>query len=233
MDKDTPQFKATKLYNSVWTIDEGGVRCFLVTGSKKAVLIDCCMNGTDQFSELVHSLTKLPIELMLTHADRDHIGGQQYFDAPYMHPSEYDYYCSKGNTTTNVKPLWEGETIDLGETLLEVILIPGHTPGSIAFLDRKRRVLYVGDTVQTGPIHMFGLGRNLDAFIQSLIKLEALKDSFDTIHASHGEVNLGTEWIGKTRAAAEALKAGELEGTEPPFDLPCKVYKHEGITLLY
>lgn len=36
------------------------------------------------------------------------------------------------------RPLWEGTVIDLGFWKFEVILTPGHTPGSIMLLDRGK-----------------------------------------------------------------------------------------------
>jgi hydroxyacylglutathione hydrolase len=38
-----------------------------------------------------------------------------------------------------------GETINLGEILVDVIATPGHTPGHLAFLFREPSVLFVGD----------------------------------------------------------------------------------------
>lgn len=43
--------------------------------------------------------------------------------------------------------LTDGERIDLGGTVLEVLHLPGHTPGSLALYDRERQELYSGDVV--------------------------------------------------------------------------------------
>ena len=52
----------------------------------------------------------------------------------------------------SVHDLHEGEHITAGVYDFEVIHIPGHTYGSIALLDRKRKLLLPGDTVQKdGP----------------------------------------------------------------------------------
>ena len=52
------------------------------------------------------------------------------------------------HSTSDVKdgmiPLKEGDIIDLGDRPLEIIDNPGHTPGSIAILDVKNRVLIGG-----------------------------------------------------------------------------------------
>jgi glyoxylase-like metal-dependent hydrolase (beta-lactamase superfamily II) len=77
-----------------------------------------------------------------------------------MHPAEYAHYYEKPDTCgIEARPLWEGDIIDLGVRKFEVILIPGHTAGSIALLDRENRLIITGDTISAGPIFMFGKDR--------------------------------------------------------------------------
>lgn len=44
-------------------------------------------------------------------------------------------------------PLQDGEIIDLGNRKIEVINTPGHTDGSVCFLDDKTRILFSGDSM--------------------------------------------------------------------------------------
>ncbi|MDR1559876.1 MAG: MBL fold metallo-hydrolase [Clostridiales bacterium] len=227
-------YNITNIADRVHAIDEDGfVQCFLLEGNESAVLFDSCAGGGENFKNAVHSLTDKPIKLVLSHSDQDHTGGQEYFSAPTMHPAEYARYFSKGNEGKLVEPMWEGQMIDLGGIQLEAVLIPGHTPGSMALLDRVNRRLFVGDTISDSQIYMFGDGRDLRAFIASLHKLEAMKTHIETIHPAHGSPSLTTEWFTKTRAAAEKLQRGELPQKEPPFNLPCKLYSYDGVNLLY
>jgi glyoxylase-like metal-dependent hydrolase (beta-lactamase superfamily II) len=200
---------------------------------ERAVLLDSCAGGGKEFEAIVLSLTNKPISLVITHSDQDHTGGNEFFDTPAMHPAEFARYAEMGNQDTNISPLWEGDIINLGDTSLEVVLIPGHTPGSIALLDRDARRMFVGDTISDSHIYMFGNGRDLQAFTQSLRKLESLTPHIDAIHPAHGSQTLSPEWLTKTRIAAEKLLAGELEPQNPPFNLPCKLYSHAGVNLLY
>ena len=48
----------------------------------------------------------------------------------------------------------DGETFDLGGITLEAISCPGHTPGSMVFLDRAHQVIFTGDTVGSGHFWM-------------------------------------------------------------------------------
>jgi len=226
-------FSVTIISDGVWAIDEGMVCSYLVVGSERALMIDSCMSKGTALSELVKELTDKPIDLLFTHTDSDHTGGQDGFGVPMLHPSEYSYYLSKGNEGRTMRPIWEGDVIDLGGRELEAVLLPGHTPGFIAMLNRTERRLFIGDIISDSWIYLFGAGRNLQAFTESLEKLERMTNSFDILHPCHGSKELGTEWISKTREAAEKLLAGELEGTDPPRQMPCKAYHHNGVTLLF
>jgi glyoxylase-like metal-dependent hydrolase (beta-lactamase superfamily II) len=227
-------YEITKIADKIHVIDENGfVQCYLIEGAEGAVLLDSCASGGEDFENAVVSLTDKPIKLVLSHSDQDHTGGQEFFGTPAMHPAEYARYFSRGNPGKPIEPLWEGQVIDLGGVELETVLIPGHTPGSIALFDRANRRLFVGDTVSDSQIYMFGDGRDLRAFIESLRRLEAMAPLIETVHAAHGSSILSTEWFARTRVAAEKLLSGELEPKDPPFNLPCKRYSYEGVNLLY
>ena len=57
-----------------WRIENSGVRMFLLEGTERALLIDSGMIITNA-KEIAEGLTQLPIQLINTHADRDHIAG--------------------------------------------------------------------------------------------------------------------------------------------------------------
>ena len=155
------------LYDKTWTEADGGVRFFLLTGNDKALVIDTGMTGID-IRAAVSQHTDLPCILLNTHADRDHIGGNSQFEEICMHPSEYPFYRHQ-KSDGNLIPVFDGDIIDLGGRVLEIIHLPGHTPGSITVLDRANRCLIGGDPVQkNGSIYMFGPHRSLEAYIVSL-----------------------------------------------------------------
>ena len=161
-----------------YRIEDIKSRFFLLIGEERALLIDSGRTTTNA-KEIAEQLTNLPIELLNTHADFDHIAGNDAFSTAYMHPSEYVNYYDNGQKHPQPTSVWDQEIIDLGNRELQIISIPGHTPGSIAILDRKYRVLYSGDSVQNGRIYMFGKYRNMVAYKQSLHKLVKYKDDFD------------------------------------------------------
>lgn len=205
-----------KMSEDTWRIEDNDVRFFLLAGKKKALLIDSGMQ-IHNAKEIAQQLVSLPIELLNTHADPDHIGSNAEFETFYMHPAEASNYYNTQKKTGNFIPIENGDIIDLGDRKLEIITIPGHTPGSIAVLDIKNSVLYSGDTVQDGTIFMFGVQREIHAYIQSLNKLETMKDRFDTIYPSHGTIPVKPELIAQLQEAARSVLEGKVEATNAEF----------------
>ena len=202
-----------KIDETSFAFDEGGVRFFLLLGTEKALLIDSGMM-TRNADELAREQTNLPLELLVTHADRDHIGSNDVFPWFYMHPSEASNYYNGNGGKVPFRPVFAGDVLDLGDRPLEIIHLPGHTPGSIAVLDRKNRRIFTGDPIQDGRIFMFGVQREMHAYRESLLRLEARKNEFDEIFPSHGSLTVGTDLIMKLYDAAGEILAGNVTGKE-------------------
>ena len=208
--------QAFMIKSGIWRIEDGFVRCFLVEGERKSLLIDSGAT-TDEARKIAESLTTLPIELINTHADKDHIAGNGCFPFALMHPAEAANYYNIGGGTGKILPIGDGEMIDLGDRKLEVILIPGHTPGSIALLDEDEGVLFSGDTVQDGNIYMFGPMRDMHAYIFSLRRLLEYSGRFKIIHPSHGSLSLDRDFIDVLLYKAELCIEGKLR--KEPFTI--------------
>lgn len=224
-----------KIADHFWVFEEDGVRSFLFGGTDRAMLVDTGF-GTLPLHKLVAELTAMPVFLVNTHTDKDHTGCNRDFGSAYMHPAEMDHYQNalpEGCHMEDVCPLWEGEIIDLGFWKFEVILTPGHTPGSIMLLEREKRMLISGDTIQDGTIFMFGVGRNMPAFQSSLKRIIAMADSFDTIWPSHGSYPLTVDIIPGILQGSQDLLDGKLPSQEPPWPMPCKKYTCNVASFLY
>ena len=105
-----------KVCEHFWRIEEDGVRAFLFEGTDRAMLVDTCFGLSPQ-KEIVQKLTAQPVFVVNTHTDMDHVGNNKAFDTVYMHPAEMDYYKQRlpeGCRMSAVRPIWEGDVIDLG-----------------------------------------------------------------------------------------------------------------------
>ncbi len=213
-----------ELFENTWAELDRGVRIFLLAGRERALLVDTGMSGLD-VRGLVSAQTGLPYRLLNTHADRDHVGSNAQFDAFYMHPSEAAFYHHSPNGRGRILPVFEGDVIDLGGRELEIVHLPGHTPGSITVLDRQSRCLIGGDPIQKdGDIFMFGPQRDIEAYIAGLRRL-SLRDDFDWIYPSHAAEKVGRDVIPHLIAGAERIAAGTAEGTETErFGRPVRVF---------
>lgn len=200
-----------QMNENTWRIEDSGVRFFLLTGRKRALLIDSGMM-VQNARDIAGTLTDLPIALLNTHADRDHIGSNGQFESFYMHPAEEANYRRWGGKG-EIIPVSEGDVFDLGGRALRIIHLPGHTPGSIAALDVESRVLISGDPIQEhGRIFMFGAHRDMNAYVESLARLEGRAGEFDAIWPSHGDIPIAVDAIGRLREGALAVLAGKVEG---------------------
>jgi len=222
--------KAVPMGENTYVIEDNMVRCFLFVGTKHALLVDAGFGGEGRsLMELVRTLTDKSVELVITHADPDHIGFAGEFDTVYMHESEIARYTAmEGRNDESVVPLAADCAIDIGGRYFEVLHVPGHTPGSIALLDCEGRILIAGDSVSGMPVFMFGEGRDIHAFMESMKMLSGMKEAFDAIYPSHGPIPLPPEQIDKQIEAAEMYLAGKLMPQEPPFPMPAKMYVHGG-----
>ncbi len=80
-----------QINDTTWRIEDGHVRFLLFCGTERAALIDTGMN-TPNARQIAESLTGLPLILINTHADREHISGNGAFEEVYMSPAEDGHY---------------------------------------------------------------------------------------------------------------------------------------------
>ncbi|MDR1693036.1 MAG: MBL fold metallo-hydrolase [Oscillospiraceae bacterium] len=222
-------YTVVELGKNSWRIEENGVRCFLFAGRETALLVDSGY-GSGDLAALARELTDKPVALVNTHADGDHTGNNAQFGQVTMHPDDFPKY-REDEPDGIVEPV--RDRIDLGGRKFEVIHIPGHTPGSIALLDAENRILVAGDSVQAGMIFMFGKGRDLGRYIQSLEKLHGIAGRFDTIYPSHGPFPVYPDILPPLIHGAKQLLAGELPPLPAPFDVPAKLYDVTVAKILY
>lgn len=223
-------YTTNKIREGFYSIEMGFVRSFLIEGDKEALLIDTGV-GEANLKKYVEEITSLPITVIFTHADGDHVGNAGQFERRFMHPCEFDYYKCKNEKIVSMESVWEGNIIDLGKYSFEVILIPGHTPGSIALLEREKRFLIGGDSIQSGSIFMFGNGRNFDAYLSSMKKLQGRLNEFDTVYASHNVLSMEANTVNLLCLAASKVMQNKVYGKpEERFEGNIKCYETDGVS---
>lgn len=80
--------KIVRIKDKTWRIENEFVYYYLIEGEGSALLVDSGAFDED-VKVMAESLTKLPITLVNTHGDGDHLAGNKYFDSFYIHPEDY------------------------------------------------------------------------------------------------------------------------------------------------
>ncbi len=92
-------------------------------------------------------------------------------------------YCVRPTTATLL--LDDGSVIDLGDRRLDVLHLPGHSPGSIGLWDAATGILFSGDAVYDGLLLDEIPGANVGAYVETMLRLRALP--VEVVHPGHGE----------------------------------------------
>lgn len=219
------EFRAAQTPDGFWYLEQQGVRSFLLEGLDSALLVDSCIGG--DMAQQCRMYASHEVQLLLTHCDPDHVGCAAQFETVMMHPAEFAHWAALGCDTRRLLPVWDGDQFTLegnyriGGYKLEVLHLPGHTPGGIGLLERNRRFLIAGDMIQSGGCWLFGPGRNLDAYRASLLRLIGLEDAFDRIYCSHGELILHTSLLRPLYRFIHDICRGVITDSKPaPAHLP-------------
>ena len=228
-------YTCTEAGDGLWVIQEETVRCFLLVGEKRALLIDTGCE-IDDLKSVVEKITFLPITTVITHADGDHTGCISQFEPVYMSPSEYAYYHEMTGKNTKLYPIWDGDIFDLGNRKVLAVMNPGHTSGCCTFLDIQGRRLIGGDSIQrNGDLYMYGPTRDLLAAVHSLERMvRTFGDRIDRIYPAHAECPIPAKVMTDLLESYRKMLRGEIGGTEAEsFGTPIRVFDLETNRVLY
>lgn len=201
--------------------DAGESVCYVVRGRDRAAVIDT-VNGKEDLHALVREITDLPLVVINTHGHCDHVWGNVFFDKAYIHPADMELHDQhfamrppemKGEPCP-LLPIREGETVDLGGRVLEVVCIPGHTHGSIALLDRQTGYLFSGDAINGQIWLQLGESTKLAEYLDSLNALDAYRADIRELHTGHNVAGVPAAFIDEMKDAIRAILDAKGEGDD-------------------
>lgn len=142
-----------------------------------------------ELPRLLAAVRELGVELrqiLLTHAHIDHAGGAgqlaRELGLPIVGPHRGDAFWidalaqqsamfgfAPAETFAPTRWLEDGDTVQVGEVLLNVRHCPGHTPGHVVFHDPQTKRVFVGDVLFAGSIGRTDLpGGDYDELLASI-----------------------------------------------------------------
>lgn len=162
---------------------------YLLSDGDEAALID--PGGSSPELEL--ALTKVRLKyILLTHGHFDHADYAEALRARtgaliLYHPEEKTTFWAMGRTPPPLdKPLSDGDRLSIGGEELLVWHLPGHSPGSVAFLWEKKKTIFVGDVLFAGSVGRTDLpGGSWEELSRSLARILALGEGW-RILPGHG-----------------------------------------------
>ena len=201
MMNKTNMFKQKDLGNGVIRIEStGSVFAYLVKGKKKAALIDT-LTGLGNIREYVETICTLPVTVLITHVHLDHAGGVFDFDEAWLPERDlslmpkaadaekrfayekmtaeeagmdFEYtiedFAVPGKTAYRF--LHDREVFDLGGRSLTAISVPGHTAGSMGFLDSETGIFFSGDCGNNRTFLFLPESVTVSEYLDSLLALK-------------------------------------------------------------
>lgn len=109
----------------------------------------------------------------------------------WVHPEHFELLPHSGFTveqytlraTEPTQILHEGDVLDLGDRALEVLHLPGHSPGCIALYDPRSHCLFSGDVIYDGELLDELHCSDIPTYITSYERLQTLP--VDTVYPGH------------------------------------------------
>ena len=117
-------------------------------------------------------------------------------------------------------PIREGDVFDLGGVEIEVIEVPGHTEGTVVFLDRAARILFSGDACNLNTLLNLPGSTSVARYRESLLHFKAYQDAFDVMYGGHGPVAVPNSIIDDGIALCDRVLAGEDDALPVPSMIP-------------
>lgn len=132
------EYRSEVIGQGVWRIrDFGGTignqDMYLIEGRDRAILFDTGM-GRGDLAGYVKSLTRLPIDVAITHGNRDHFLQVDQFPGSTVYMSGKDVTrLPPALVTRRYRWVRDGDRIDLGGRSFDVVEVPGHSLGSVVY----------------------------------------------------------------------------------------------------
>jgi glyoxylase-like metal-dependent hydrolase (beta-lactamase superfamily II) len=211
---DEPYYRSTLVTPGTWRIESDGDYSYLIEGDNEALAIDTGY-GAGNIREYLQTLTKKPLRYVAnTHDHFDHTANNAYFDCAYMSAETAKQATIPFASFAGIKfprdypkvIIGDGYKFQLGNREVDVFIIPNHTAGGTAYLDKRERILFSGDEIFQGSITISATG-SVAQYERNMSKLEAHRSEYDKL-ATGGFGVIDATWVDKFLANTQYILAG-------------------------
>lgn len=182
--------------------------------TKETIIIDPGCYESHEKNELTNFIKTeglKVVKLLNTHCHIDHVFGNQFIKDVY--DVELSIHKEDEATLRSVKVyapnygfsnyeeaepdhfIDEGDVISFGKSALDIVFVPGHAPGHVAFYNKAQNICIGGDVLFQGSIGRTDLpGGDFDTLIKSIHeKMFPLGDDMVVYCGHGGETTIGHE----------------------------------------
>lgn len=230
-------YTVKKLRDGMWSIRERHVHMYLFDGRDKAILLDTGV-GSGNARELIEGLVRKPVQVIITHSHNDHTGALRQFDDVYVHELEAADIDPEGELQNAgiLHFVSEGDVLSNGLFSFEVLHTPGHTPGGISLLERKNKMLFVGDNLSENPVYMCLPGSDIKVMEETLQRIDELADEYDIIYANHSTCEMPKSSVQESMVLCQKILDGSAQWEPDVYfgSFPCRrcIYKNASMLVL-
>jgi len=194
------------------------------------------IGGNDQFQDC--RMMECDREVALSHMKKDYrkkiLSSLVDEFSLQMNEQFIDELVDTKNIDT-FRPLENNEIFDLGGRTLEVIAVPGHTPGSICILDHERKNLFSADTVcDQGVLLFFDHSMPVSDFLESIQRLQLRQNEYERMWPGHHICPLNKDFLKRYETCAATILTDPKKGEEIETNIGRgRIYSHMGISIAY
>ncbi|MEV0233282.1 MBL fold metallo-hydrolase [Nonomuraea sp. NPDC050786] len=194
------------LDGGTWDVDNN---VWLIGDAREVVVIDAA-HDAGRIAERAGGRTVKAV--VCTHAHNDHINAAQPLadltGAPIrLHSADQVLWEQQYGDAVPYHPLADGDKIEVGGIVLEVLHTPGHSPGAVCLYAPDLGALFSGDTLFKGGPGATGRSySSFDTIIESIRERLLTLPPETVVHTGHGDsTTIGAEaphlqeWIARER----------------------------------
>lgn len=232
---------------------EGNVS-YLILGTNKAIMFDTGtgenppVNGT-KIKHVLNQLTSLPITLLLSHFHYDHNQNISEFDwigFPDLSFLQQNASIDSLYTFTSQELIYGNypaqahidewmpvnTDIDLGDRIIQLVNIQGHTNESVALIDKTNKLAFLGDYLYNGSLYLFSQN-DLVLYEQSVDYLISILDSNYKLYGAHGAPEIQFEKLQTLKDFLQCIDSGTCTSTSTTVEgFPAQLYSYQGMQIV-